>query len=213
MAALGETGYPDTFEVINGPGDGIEYPITRTPVDIGSDPECGVLVQFDRRVHESHARVTVVSEGYRLRQLHGGHVYVDGKRAGKLHSRVARTGSIVQVGDTELLLQCTPDGLARRSHGLPKESDVEWALRLLFPILLSMLAVPSRSLLSTLGSLSRKLIILAVIILVIRYLSSGFTSWASSWIHSAWSWGWWRFGQLFHQIVSVYSTDLLRTSL
>jgi len=67
MVTLGETGYPDTFEVIDGPGDGTEYPITRTPVDIGSDPECAVLVQCDPRVHQFHARVTVVSEGYRIR--------------------------------------------------------------------------------------------------------------------------------------------------
>jgi hypothetical protein len=204
MANEGETGYPDTFEVINGPGDGTEYPVTRTPVDVGSDPECVVLIQCDRRVDQFHARVTVVSEGYRVRHLHGGPVYVDGKRAGKFHSRIARSGSVVQVGDTELLLQCTPDGLASRSRGLPQESDVGWAVRSLLPVLLSILAVPLRPLASVLTRLYQKLIVLVVIILVISYFRPGLTSWARSWIGYAWYWILWRFGQLFHQIISLF---------
>lgn len=124
--------YADVFEVVNGPEDGAEFPVPRTPVDIGSDPGCGVHISLDPDVKWFHARVTVVSDGYRVRRLTGGPVYVNGKRAGVIRSRIARNGGIVQVGNTELALRCASGGLAGRSVGLPSESDLGWLLRIIF---------------------------------------------------------------------------------
>jgi hypothetical protein len=43
-------------------------------------------------------------------------------------SRVVRSGGQVQIGHTLLCLECTPDGLASRSHGMVTESDLAWAV-------------------------------------------------------------------------------------
>lgn len=123
--------YADVFEVINGPEDGMEFPISRTPVDIGRDPGCGIHVGFDPDLKPFHARVTVVSEGYRIRRLAGSPVYVNGKRVGMIRSRIVRHGGFLLVGNTELAVRCVADGLASRSMGLPSESDIGWLLRIL----------------------------------------------------------------------------------
>jgi len=124
-------GQPDRFEIVNGPEDGTEFPIARTPVDIGSDPACAILLRLDPTVRHIHARVTVVSEGYRIRRLGGGTVQINGKRAGLIRSRIVRHGGIVRIGNTDLSLQIAGDGLARRSYGLPTESDIGWAAGLM----------------------------------------------------------------------------------
>lgn len=119
----------DYFEVLGGPEDGTIYPITRTPIDVGRDPNCAIHLRFDKYLDSSHARVTSVSEGYRVRALGPGNVLVDGKRAGFIHSRIVRHGGIIRAGDSELILLTSPDGLAGRSSGLPLESDFAWAMR------------------------------------------------------------------------------------
>lgn len=125
-------GYPDHFEIVNGPEDGTRFPIGRTPVDMGSDGSCGIFIALDNDVKRFHARVTVVSDGYRIRRLGGaGPVHVNGKRAGLIRSRIVRHAGVVRVGNTELCLLAAPEGLASRSYGLPTESDAAWFLRLL----------------------------------------------------------------------------------
>jgi len=123
---------PDVLEIINGPEDGTEFPINRAPVIVGSDLDCAVNVRLDESVQHHHARLTAVGDGYRVRKLRGGHLAVDGKQAGMIRSRVLREGNVLQVGNTELYLRCAPDGLAKRSRGLPMESDLAWCVRLLF---------------------------------------------------------------------------------
>ena len=122
-------GYPDCLTVLNGPEDGTEFPIVRAPFNIGRDPACSVNVRLDVDVRPFHVLVSVVSDGYRLRRLEGGPVYVNGKRTGLVRSRLLRSGGVVQVGSTMLTLECAPDGLARRSRGLVFESDLAWLLR------------------------------------------------------------------------------------
>jgi len=48
-----------------------------------------------------------------------------------IRSRILREGQVLQVGNTELCLQCAPEGLAKRSRGLPAESDLVWCIRIL----------------------------------------------------------------------------------
>ena len=121
-------GHPDCFVIINGPEDGTEFPITRAPFFVGQDPSCAVNIRLDTGVRPHHARVTVVSDGYRVRSAEGAPVFVDGKRAGTIRSRIARSGGNIQVGHTLLALECAPDGLAGRSQGIVTESDFAWAL-------------------------------------------------------------------------------------
>jgi len=122
----------DLLEIVNGPEDGTQFPITRSPVDIGSSPDASVIVRFDRNVGAKHVRVSVVSDGYRVRRLESGSISVDGKRVGRVHSRIVRDGGTVKVGETEFFLRCAPAGLAGRSHGIPLESDFTWMVRLLW---------------------------------------------------------------------------------
>ena len=56
-------------------------------------------------------------------------VFVDGKRAGTVRSRMLRDGGMVRVGHTVLVLDCAADGLASRSWGVGSESDLLWAGR------------------------------------------------------------------------------------
>lgn len=119
-------GQPDAFVVINGPEDGAEHTVVRAPFHVGSDEGCNVLIRLDKSVQRCHALVTVVSQGYRVRRLGSAPVRVNGKRAGMLRSRIVRNGGILNVGHTQLALDCAPDGLAHRSQGIVSESDFGW---------------------------------------------------------------------------------------
>ena len=123
------SGHSDCLIVVNGPEDGVELPIVRAPMHIGNDPLCAAHVSLDSGVRPMHALVTAVSDGYRVRRVSTGPVYVDGKPAGTLRSRVVRTGGTIQVGETLMILECAVDGLARRSRGLVTESDFGWAVQ------------------------------------------------------------------------------------
>lgn len=119
----------DCFVVVNGPEDGTEFPVVRTPFYIGQDPSCAAHIRLDNTVQPFHALVTGVSEGYRVRSLNAAPVFVGGKRAGMLRSRTIRSSGYIQVGHTILAVECAPDGLANRSRGIVSESDFGWALR------------------------------------------------------------------------------------
>jgi hypothetical protein len=118
----------DCFVVVNGPEDGTEFPVLRAPFHIGRDYACAVNLRLDGAVRSMHAEVSVVSDGYRVRRADVAPVYVNGRRAGMLRSRIVRHGGQVQVGETLLTVECSPDGLANRSHGIISESDLGWAL-------------------------------------------------------------------------------------
>lgn len=118
----------DLLHVVNGPEDGVGFPLVRTPVEVGSDPAAPIRLSLDPGVEPLHALVTVVSEGYRVRRTAGEPVFVDGKRAGMFRSRVLRDGQMIQVGQTLLCLECAPGGLAKRSRGMASQSDLVWTL-------------------------------------------------------------------------------------
>ena len=126
---IGAPEYPDCFIVINGPEDGTQFPIARAPFNMGQDPSCAVNIRLDTTVRPIHARATLVSDGYRIRSKDDVSVYVNGKPAGTIRSRIVRSGGVVQLGHTMLVLDCAPDGLASRSHGIDTASDFVWAAR------------------------------------------------------------------------------------
>lgn len=124
-----EAGRPDCLTIVNGPEDGTEFALTRAPFALGTDPDCGVCPRLDRTIQPVHARGWPAPDGYRVRCASGAPVYVNGKRAGLVRSRMLRDGDILMAGHTEFVLECAPDGLAGRSRGLVFESDAVWALR------------------------------------------------------------------------------------
>ncbi len=122
-------GQPDCLMVINGPEDGAEFPIARTPAYIGHEPQCAINLRLDSAIEPCHARITAVSDGYRIRSIGGAPVFVGGKRVGTLISQIVRDGEFIQAGNTLLALECSPDGLASRSRGMASESDMAWFVR------------------------------------------------------------------------------------
>lgn len=122
-------GQADCFVIVNGPEDGTEFPIVRTPFLIGNDSGCTVNIRLDQSVQPFHAHVSVVSDGYRIRRADHRAVLVNGRAVGTVRSRIVRNGGMIQVGQTLIVVDCSPDGLARRSHGIVSESDFGWALR------------------------------------------------------------------------------------
>ncbi len=121
-------GQADCFVVVNGPEDGTEFPVVRVPFHIGHDSGCTVTLRLDRGIEDFHALVSVVSDGYRIRKARDKAIFVDGRPAGTLKSRIVRDGGMVQVGQTLLILDCSPDGLARRTRGIASDSDIVWAI-------------------------------------------------------------------------------------
>lgn len=160
---------PDMLEVINGPEDGTEFPIARAPVIVGMDLGCEVNVRLDESIDAFHARLTVVSDGYRVRKIRGGKLAVNGKRTGVFRSRILREGDILEVGNTELYLRCAPEGLAKRSRGLPSESDLFWTLKTMGKRGIRMLGPSLLWPRSSFGRLLRFLVILFVGAAVVGY--------------------------------------------
>lgn len=171
----------DRIEIINGPEDGTEFIITRAPFDIGGDPGCVVNARLDEEVKLYHARASVVSKGYCVRSLAGAPVWVNGKRAGRIRSRVARDRDIVRVGRTEMMVLLADGGLASRSYGLPAESDFSYALRSLGRFLLGLLRFGG-------GMLShgkiRTLVAIAVLVGVASFVSPT----VRAWVFYLWAW-------------------------
>ena len=124
-----ESGVPDSLTVINGPEDGAEFSIVRVPAAIGQDPSCSILIRLDRLVQPIHAHLTAVSEGYRVRCATRAPVWVNGLRGGRARSRILRHGDRLTIGNTELILECAPDGLAHRSRGISTDGDLLWAVK------------------------------------------------------------------------------------
>lgn len=122
-------GMPDALTILNGPEDGTEFPITRRGFVVGRDPSCYVNVRLDHDIAAMHGRVTAVADGYRVRSIAGVPLFVNQLRAGILRSRVLRSGDVLRIGHTELVLECAPDGVASRARGLSFENDFTWAIR------------------------------------------------------------------------------------
>ena len=122
----------DRLEVLNGPEDGAQFFLYRSPVLVGKNPQCSVYIQFDPYVEDIAARVSVVSDGYRIRRVGNVPVLVNNKKVGRIRSRVLRSGGTLRVSQTEMCLICAPEGLSHRSRGLSAESDFLWLLRFVF---------------------------------------------------------------------------------
>lgn len=164
---------PDAFEVVNGPEDGTDFPVTRTPFDIGCDAGCGVMLRLDPEIKRYHARVTVVAEGYRIRRLANGPVWVDGRKVGIVRSRIVRSGGTVRVGGTDLCFVAAPEGLASRSYGMPTESDFGWALRLLLRKAGRFLPALLRFAQDSFGGTLKMIVPLAALLFVLNYFWPG----------------------------------------
>ncbi len=122
-------GLPDTLTVVNGPEDGTEFALTHREFLIGSDNDCSVNLRLDTAIEAVHGRVSAVADGYRVRSAGETPVYVNGKRTSIVRSQIVRAGDILRVGRTELVLECSVDGLASRNRGVTLENDFAWALR------------------------------------------------------------------------------------
>ena len=171
----------DRLEIVNGPEDGTEFVITRAPFDLGSDMGCVVNARLDEEMKLYHARASVVSKGYCVRSLAGAPVWVNGKRAGRIRSRVARHHDIVRLGRTEFMVLLADGGLASRSYGLPAESDASYALRILGRFFLGTLRFGT-------GLLSNGKIRTLVILAVLLAIASAVSPVVRYWVHYAWLW-------------------------
>lgn len=125
-------GSPDVFIVLNGPQDGTEFPIGAPAIEIGQDNSCTVNLQLDQNVQPVHAIATAMGTGYTIRANTNAPVFVEGKKATRFKSRVIRPGEIMRVGYTDLLLECSPDGMSGRSEGIPLQNDFAWAAKNIF---------------------------------------------------------------------------------
>jgi len=121
----------DTLVVVNGPEDGNTFPILRSPLLVGTGQACTAALTLDQTVHPLQAKLTAVSDGYRVRSMSPAPVYIDGKRAGMYRSRVLRAGGDLKVGHTLITLRCAPGGLASRSRGIATDNDFLFALKAL----------------------------------------------------------------------------------
>ncbi|MFP6581760.1 MAG: FHA domain-containing protein [Candidatus Hydrogenedentota bacterium] len=166
-----EAGYPDVFIVINGPQDGTEFPIMENTVKIGQGNSCAINIALDRNVLPFHGIATAVGNGYRIRSTSGGTFLVDGKRAGRLKSRVLQSGGIMRVGYTELQLDCSLDGISRRSKGIKIPSDFVWAVKEIGKGLRVVLGTLLGFIIKVPGfALRHKILSLVALLLVIRFV-------------------------------------------
>ena len=120
-------GMPDVFIVMNGPQDGAEFPIGSPAIQIGSENSCAVNLQLDQNVQGVHAIATAMGSGYTIRATTNAPVIVEGKKATQMKSRVIRPGEMMRVGYTDLLLECSPDGMSSRSQGISVQNDFGFA--------------------------------------------------------------------------------------
>lgn len=179
-----KAGFPDAFVIINGPQDGTEFPIVEREVLIGSSSQCTVNVVLDRNVLPEHGIATAMAGGYCIRSTSASEIEVNGQRAGRLKSRMIRPGEILRVGYTELQLECSADGMARRSAGVKMPGDLVWFLKDCGRVLAKVgrrIAWMSRGFLRLVWAHK----IVTVITLVAAYfIVPGF----DSTIHAAWAW-------------------------
>ncbi|GMV99555.1 MAG: hypothetical protein AMXMBFR84_06940 [Candidatus Hydrogenedentota bacterium] len=178
-------GLSDSLVVINGPEDGAEFPVVRAPLVIGEDPHCDICVRLDRAVEERHAMISVVSEGYRVRKLGRTPVFVNGKKAGALKSRIAHNGSTIQVGHTLFSVECVPDGLANRSRGMVAESDFGWAVRQSGSALISFVRGFFDFLFRLFGRMTSSWLLIVAILIIVMAISPTVRAWAGYFIRYA----------------------------
>ena len=178
----------DSLTIINGPEDGVVFPIHRTPFNIGTSGDCAVFLNFDQNVMRVHALATVVSGGYRVRSISGAPVFINEKRSGMVWARIARSGDILRLGDTSLCLVCAPDGLASRSIGIPTESNVAWLIRFLVQQASRALVVLYWACFKILNRVNRTLLAVMAVVLFLACFKPGFVRYVLWFV-----WGWTRY--------------------
>lgn len=186
-------GQADCFVVVNGPEDGTEFPIVRAPFHIGHDGGCVVTLRLDKGIEDFHALVSVVSDGYRIRKARDKAIYVDGYPAGTLRSRIVRDGGMVQIGQTLLILDCSPDGLARRAHGISTDSDIVWVLREGFTHVAKFLKRTG----GTIVRIVRRIVTSWTALAAIAFLVYVFYRPFRLWINYGFWWVWYRITEVF----------------
>ncbi|HIA47413.1 MAG TPA: hypothetical protein EYN96_05450 [Candidatus Hydrogenedentes bacterium] len=127
-------GSPDVFIVLNGPQDGTEFPVGASAIQIGQEGSCTVNLLLDQDVQPIHATATAMGKGYTIRATTNSPVIVEGKKATRFKSRVLGSGEIMRVGYTDLMLECSPDGMSSRSQGIALQNDFGWAAKNLVKI-------------------------------------------------------------------------------
>mgnify|MGYP006293233339 CR=1 FL=1 len=162
--------YTDAFEIVNGPEDGVAFPIIRSPFTIGASADCAVYLNFDKKVFPEHARVNVVSNGYRVRSISGNPIYINEKRSGLVWARIARSGDLIRIGETSLCVVCAPDGLAKRSLGMPTESNLVWLVRSLFGKIIKVSGLLYRMFFRMLSRFNRVAFVVVVAVLLLAWL-------------------------------------------
>jgi len=162
--------YTDAFEIVNGPEDGVAFPIIRSPFNIGASADCAVYLNFDKKIFPEHARVNVVSNGYRVRSISGNPLYINEKRSGLVWARIARSGDIVRIGETSLCVVCAPDGLAKRSIGMPTESNLVWLVRSLIGKLIKAGGLLYRMFFRMLSRFNRAALVVVVAVVMLAWL-------------------------------------------
>ena len=134
-------------------------------------------MRLDAKVNPHHARLTAVSDGYRVRSIGSATVRVNGKSAGPAKSRIIRPDGVLQVGNTEFCFQAASGGLASKSRGLARESDYAWLLGQVF----KKLALVLRLLIRTVQSVPKKLLkhwfAVLVVVGIVAFLKPEFRYW------------------------------------
>ena len=174
----------DTFVVVNGPEDGAEFTVSRSPVHVGSDSNSHIVLRLDNGVELEHCKLSAENGGYRVRGVGKGRSYVDGKRVGLVRSRIAKEGSTVQIGNTMMVLECAPDGLARRNRGVGPAADLIWAVRTLVTESWRAVSGLSRLIFDMLRSFYSSWIAIAIILAIVyftvpafKYRADNFIGW------------------------------------
>lgn len=123
----------DRIIVVNGPEDGTEFPIVRSPFTAGSDMSCAVHLSLDAKIMGQHAEFSVAPNCYSVRTLNvGSPAYINDKSAGAIRVRTAKDGDIIRMGNTLFRLDCVPEGLAARSEGVAIPTGTRVLLKLVF---------------------------------------------------------------------------------
>jgi len=164
-------GSPDVFIVLNGPQDGTEFPIGTTAVEIGQGNSCTINLQLDQNVQPIHAIATATGKGYSIRATTNAPVFVEGKKATRFKSRVLSSGEIMRVGYTDLMLECSPDGMSGRSQGIALQNDFGWAAKNLLKVGIGILERLGRlTLLVPKYAMRHWIITIVVLVIAARYV-------------------------------------------
>lgn len=177
--------HSDCIVVVNGPEDGTEFPVVRSPLTIGSDPSCCVHVRLDPEVREHHADLGVVADGYRIRAAGAASVYVNDRRSGTFRSCIARNGDLIRIGNTLLRIKCAPDGLAGRSRGVVTETDLARAFKSGFGGILHAVGAFLKTVLGVVVSRRGKMLPVLGLVILLMIVWPGFRHAVFSFFHRA----------------------------